>query len=119
MGGGASAVKGYEGKAGAVTGKSCDDMTALPAFVDKEGAKTFCGDKFDEAAFDAAAKDGKVPRAKLLIDACLIKVSTDDDGLLAQPDAPKKQTCVAQIYVNSHDQGGHGVLPCALRSLAA
>jgi len=106
MGGGASAVKGYGGKAGAVTGKSCDDMTALPAFVDKEGAKTFCGDKFDEAAFDAAAKDGKVPRAKLLIDACLIKVSTDDDGLLAQPDAPKKQTCVAQIYVNSHEFGG-------------
>jgi len=86
--------------------KSSEEMAALPAFVDEDKAKEFCGDKFDKGAFDAAAKDGKVPRTKLLIDACLIKVSTNDDGLLAQPDAPKKQTCVAQIYVDSHEFGG-------------
>jgi len=105
MGSGASAPKGYTDKKAALE-KSPEDMAALATFVDKDAAKAFCGDKFDEAAFDAAVKDGKVPRAKLLIDACLIKVSSDDDGLLPQPDAPKKQTCVAQIYVNSHEFGG-------------
>jgi len=105
MGSGASAPKGYTDKKAALE-KSPEDMAALATFVDKDAAKAFCGDKFDEAAFDAAVKDGKVPRAKLLIDACLIKVSSDEDGLLPQPDAPKKQTCVAQIYVNSHEFGG-------------
>merc|ERR1712032_1493019 len=68
------------------------------------------GDAFDEAAFDDAAKvadmDGKVNKVQLYVEACLIKVASDNDGLKPQPAKPKKQTCVVQIYVNSHEFGG-------------
>ena len=37
----------------------------LPELVDKQQAKAAAGDRFDEAAFDAAAVDGRVPRAVL------------------------------------------------------
>ena len=37
----------------------------LPELVDKQQAKAAAGDSFDEAAFDAAAVDGRVPRAVL------------------------------------------------------
>jgi hypothetical protein len=40
--------------------------TSLPELVDKHQAKTAAGDRFDEAAFDAAAVDGRVPREVLL-----------------------------------------------------
>ena len=40
--------------------------TMLPEIVDKQQAKAAAGDRFDEAAFDAAAVDGKVPRAVLM-----------------------------------------------------
>ena len=40
-------------------------MNSLPEQVDKETAKSLFGDKFDEAAFDMAAKDGTVARAEL------------------------------------------------------
>ena len=36
--------------------------TMLPELVDKQQAKAAAGDRFDEAAFDAAAVDGRVPR---------------------------------------------------------
>ena len=38
----------------------------LPELVDKQQAKAAAGDMFDEAAFDAAAVDGRVPRAVLM-----------------------------------------------------
>ena len=38
----------------------------LPELVDKQQAKAAAGDRFDEAAFDAAAVDGRVPRAVLM-----------------------------------------------------
>ena len=38
----------------------------LPELVDKQQAKAAAGDRFDEAAFDAAAVDGRVPRAVLI-----------------------------------------------------
>ena len=38
----------------------------LPELVDKQQAKEAAGDRFDEAAFDAAAVDGRVPRAVLM-----------------------------------------------------
>jgi len=107
MGSGASAakeVKGYTDKKGALEGKS--GLTDLPSLLDEDQAKAFCGDAFNKESFDANAKDGKVTRAGLLIDACLIRVASDNDGLLPQPDAPKKQTCVAQIFINSHEFGG-------------
>ena len=37
----------------------------LPELVDKQQAKAAAGDRFDEAAFDAAAVNGRVPRAVL------------------------------------------------------
>ena len=40
--------------------------TSLPELVDKHQAKAAAGDRFDEAAFDAAAVDGRVPREVLL-----------------------------------------------------
>ena len=40
--------------------------TMLPELVDKQQAKAAAGDMFDEAAFDAAAVDGRVPRAVLM-----------------------------------------------------
>jgi hypothetical protein len=40
--------------------------TSLPEFVDKQQAAAFAGDRFNEAAFDAAAVDGRVPRAALI-----------------------------------------------------
>jgi len=36
--------------------------TLLSELVDKQQAKAAAGDRFDEAAFDAAAVDGRVPR---------------------------------------------------------
>lgn len=47
-----------------------------------------------------------MPRAKLLIDACLINVPASVDSFLPQPDALEKQTCVTWIYVDSHASGG-------------
>jgi hypothetical protein len=41
-------------------------LTLLPELVDKQQAKAAAGDRFDEAAFDAAAVDGRVPRAVLM-----------------------------------------------------
>ncbi len=38
----------------------------LPELVDKQQAKEAASDRFDEAAFDAAAVDGRVPRAVLI-----------------------------------------------------
>ena len=38
----------------------------LSELVDKQQAKAAAGDRFDEAAFDAAAVDGRVPRAVLI-----------------------------------------------------
>merc|ERR1712176_1045009 len=53
-----------------------------------------------------ADMDGKIHKVQLYVAACLIRVASDDDGLLPQPTDPKKQTCVAQIYVNNHEFGG-------------
>ena len=39
---------------------------SLPVNVDKPTAQAFCGECFDEAAFDAAAKDGVVAKTELL-----------------------------------------------------
>eukprot|EP00441_Pelagodinium_beii_P041970 CAMPEP_0197633766 /NCGR_PEP_ID=MMETSP1338-20131121/10057_1 /TAXON_ID=43686 ORGANISM="Pelagodinium beii, Strain RCC1491" /NCGR_SAMPLE_ID=MMETSP1338 /ASSEMBLY_ACC=CAM_ASM_000754 /LENGTH=82 /DNA_ID=CAMNT_0043205501 /DNA_START=60 /DNA_END=305 /DNA_ORIENTATION=+ len=82
MGSGASAgVKaGVEGKTAKVPSPKWD--TALSAKVTKDEAKAFSGDSFDEAAFDAAAKDGTIDKIDFLLNACLIKVASDDDGLL-------------------------------------
>merc|ERR1719229_1155802 len=72
--------------------------------------KEFCGDKFDfEKAADFGSvrnADGKVHKVQVYVEACLIKVASNYDGLLPQPKNPKKQTCVVQIYVNSHEFGG-------------
>ena len=35
---------------------------SLPEQVDREAARAYAGEKFDEPAFDAAAQDGRVPR---------------------------------------------------------
>ena len=40
--------------------------TSLPEFVDKQQAAAAAGDRFDEAAFDALAVDGRVPREVLI-----------------------------------------------------
>ena len=41
-------------------------LASLPEQVDKETAKNWAGDKFDEAAFDQAAKDGTVTKSELV-----------------------------------------------------
>ena len=41
-------------------------LTLLSELVDKQQAKAAAGDRFDEAAFDAAAVDGRVPSALLM-----------------------------------------------------
>jgi len=108
MGAGASAKKGTEGKEPVITkiGKveSTSNMWTL------EDAKAFAGDACD---FDKAASFGMmmdadrlVPKCQVLTEACLIKVCSDYDGLLPQPKKPKKQTCVVQIYIASHEFGG-------------
>ena len=40
--------------------------SALPASIDKATAQSFAGEQFDETAFDAAAKDGLVPKDEFL-----------------------------------------------------
>jgi len=108
MGAGASAEakKGYTDKTAPVTVTEYK----LEDWLDKDAAKAWAGDAFNEAAFDAAKDaadmDGKVHKVQIYVNACLIKVNSDDDGLLAQPKKPKKQTCVVQIYVNGHEFGG-------------
>jgi len=100
MGAGASA-KGY-------TDKTPKLRVALAAdWVTKEEVKEFCGDKFDDALFEQAKNaEGKIHKVQVLVETCLIKVASDNDGLLELPKNPKKQTCVVQIYVNSHEFGG-------------
>jgi hypothetical protein len=104
MGAGGS-VKGYTDKTAAVTTVALDE-----AWLDEATAKAWAGDAFNADAFKAAAaaadSDGKVHKVQLLVSACLIPVASNNDGLLDQPKKPKKQTCVAQIYVNSHEFGG-------------
>jgi len=106
MGSGASAEgkPGVEGKTAKVASPNWE--AALSAKVTKDEAKAFCGDSFDEAAFDAAAKDGTIDKIDFLLDTCLIKVASNDDGLLPQPAEPKKRLCVVQIYVKGHEFGG-------------
>ena len=54
----------------AANGIGDDVMKALEASLnrsyDEQQAKEAAGDRFDEAAFDAAAVDGRVPRAVLM-----------------------------------------------------
>jgi hypothetical protein len=104
MGAGGS-VKGYTDKTAAVTTVALDED-----WLDEATARTWAGDAFNADAFAAAAaaadSDGKVHKVQLLVSACLIPVASNNDGLLDQPKKPKKQTCVAQIYVNSHEFGG-------------
>ena len=65
------------------------EMASLPEQVDKETAKKWAGDKFDEAAFDQAAKDGTVSKMELLkfsvtsaqIDAFMEKVGSSLQAL--------------------------------------
>merc|ERR1719183_2062230 len=105
MGSGCSAPKkGY-------TDKTAPEFKEIAdAWVTLEQAKNYVGDSFD---FEKAANfgqyrnsEGKVSKVALYVDTCLIKVASDYDGLLDQPKNPKKQTCVAQIYINSHEFGG-------------
>lgn len=100
MGSGAS--KGYGEKTVLVP-----EFKDLDACLDKDAVKGILGEKFDEAVFDKLANsEGKVSKVPVLIAAHLIPVASDNDGLLGQPTEPKKQTCVVQIYVNSHEFGG-------------
>jgi len=68
--------------------------------VSADEAKAFC--KGDPPSAFTAGMD----KADFLIDMCLIKVSTDNDGLLAQPTEPKKRTVLVQIYIDAHEFGG-------------
>merc|ERR1712232_731387 len=45
-------------------------------------------------------------KVQVYVNACLIEVASDYDGLIDQPKEPKKKTCVAQIYINGHEFGG-------------
>jgi len=69
--------------------------------VTQEEAKAFCGDAGVPSFFEAG-----MDKADFLIDCCLIKVSTDSDGLKSQPAAPKKRTVLVQIYIDEHEFGG-------------
>jgi len=105
MGAGASS-KGYSGKE-AVVG----DVKECPCeWMDMTQVQGYVGEKFNfEMAkrFGAAMNaDEKVHKIKVMIETCLIKVASDDDGMLDQPKNPKKQTCVVQIYIDSHKFGG-------------
>jgi len=105
MGAGASS-KGYTDKKASLEAvPKADDK-----WLTKDAVKELFGESFNDsvdAAFENAKNsEDKVHKTNLLVEACLIKVASDDDGLLAQPKNPKKQTCVVQIYVNSHEFGG-------------
>ena len=50
---------------------------SLEKLVDKQQAKAAAGDRFDEAAFDAAAVDGRVPRAVLIIISSWVRAIRD------------------------------------------
>jgi len=104
MGSGASTEKkGYTGKAPIVA----EFKDGLEDWLDQEAVKGILGDKFSEAEFDTLANsEKKIHKVAVLIKAHLIQVASDYDGLLAQPKEPKKQTCVAQIYINDHEFGG-------------
>merc|ERR1719254_427532 len=104
MGAGASATKGY-------TDKTAPDFKEIPSdWMTLDEAKTQFTDKFTlEKAADFGSvrnSDGRVHRVQLMVAGSLIRVATDDDGLLTQPAKPKKQTCVVQIYINDHEFGG-------------
>jgi hypothetical protein len=47
-------------------GAGASALDALPAQLDEKDAKKFAGDKFNKAAFDKAAKNGKVSRDEFL-----------------------------------------------------
>jgi len=104
MGAGAS-TKGYTDKKAPLS-----SVPDAGEWLDLEGVKALFGESFNDevgAAFEKSKnEEGKVNKAHLYVEACLIKVASDNDGLLPQPKKPLKQTCVVQIYVNSHEFGG-------------
>ena len=57
---------GAGSSAGTMGAGSSGTLAALPTSVDKATARQWAGDRWDEAAFDSAAKDGAVPREVLL-----------------------------------------------------
>jgi len=68
--------------------------------VTAEEAKAFC--KGDPPACFTEGMD----KADFLIDMCLVKVSTDNDGLKEQPKEPKKRCVLVQIYIDEREFGG-------------
>ena len=45
---------------------ACLGLDALPEQVDREAARAYAGERFDEQAFDAAAQDGLVLRTEIV-----------------------------------------------------
>ena len=60
-------------------GAGASALDALPAQIDRATAKTIAGEKFDETAFDAAAKDGSVSR-EAFVQAAGISALPDEAG---------------------------------------
>jgi len=90
--------KGAQGKKPAVLEPDWD--VTISDKVTLEEAKKFC--KGDPPAGFEAGMD----KADFYINMCLVKVASDNDGLLTQPTAPKKRTLLVQIYIDAHEFGG-------------
>jgi len=69
--------------------------------VTEDEAKKFCKMDTLPACFTVG-----MDKSDFLIDMCLVRVHTNSDGLLAQPDAPKKRCVLVQIYIDEHKFGG-------------
>merc|ERR1719174_2872017 len=79
----------------------------LPAFCNKDNPNAGWADVPDADKADAMKMGNKMGEVALkILSTTLTKMSTDDKGLLPQPDKPKFKTALVQIYVRSQDFGG-------------
>merc|ERR1719159_1991332 len=79
----------------------------LPAFCNKDNPNAGWKDVPDSDKADAMKMGNKMGEVALkILSTTLTKMSTDDCGLLPQPEVPKYRTALIEIYVRSQDFGG-------------
>merc|ERR1719375_89828 len=79
----------------------------LPAFCNKDNPDAKWDDIPDADKAEAMKMGNKMGEVALkILDSTLTKMSTDNNGLLPQPEKPKYKTALIEVYVRGQDFGG-------------